>query len=550
MKKSLLLLLMIAVLLVTFTACQQKLASQPTGETTGQPATEPEVLVIGVSNDVTTWNPYARNQLVSNAIQKHVFEPLINVQPDLKSEPGLATSWEANGDGTVWTIKLREGVKFHNGKDFVADDVVFSLDTVLETATGWVDSMATIESYKAIDKYTVEITCNTSDVLLPNALRNLVIISKETCDGKGLEFLETNVVGTGKYKLVEYNKDDKVILERNEEYWGDKPEFEKVVFKTISNDGTRIASLMSNEIDFMATVPVKDAEVLKNSKDIKVISYPSISPNMLAMVQYDGDPSPNSKLPMKSPDGSNPLNVRDVREAMAHAINEKEIVDKILSGYGSSSDSLIPEGFNGYNPEVKKYAYDPDKAMQLLDSAGYKVQSGGALDGYRFEITLDCQEKNTAVATAIASYLGKVGIKCNPNPLASAIVWDYIRMYESYQSHFIISSWSEPSGESALIAKDVLYSAPFKQKNKDGWGGANRGYYVNKKVDKLIEQALSTVDYAERDKIMQEVWKIAYDEVAYLTLFTADNIYAVNSKFDYSPRNDEHVLAWSFKKVK
>ncbi len=556
MKRFFSVLLIVMLLLVSITACQQPApAPAPSDDNGDDPAPTPDpvdegldTLIIALSTDVTTWNPYARNQITANAVHMHVFEPLVLIDENMGIQPGLALSWEANEDASVWTIKLREGVTFHNGEPFTAHDVVFSFDKVLETGIGWVDSMSTIGSYRALDDYTLEIVCSTPDALLPaNPLRNLRIISKNTHEGQDLEHLEDVVNGTGRYRLVEYVRDDRVVLERNEDYWGEKPEFKNVIFRTIPNEATRTASLISGEIHFSEVINVRDAQMMENLPNINVVSSPSISPNMFVMVQVDGDPSPNSPNPMVSPDGSNPLNVRDVREAIVRAIDVDELIDVVMAGYATPTDSLILPGSNGFNPNIKRYAYDPEKAMELLDNAGYPIQEGGELDGYRFSITLDHQERNAIMATAVAGYLERVGIRCIPYTIPNAVVWDHVRMYDSYQSHFLVTSWSNPAGEAAMVAKDTIYSAPFDQRKRDGFGGVNRGYYVNEELDELIELALATADWDERDRIMQEAWQMAHDDVANFSLFRHDNIYGVSTELVFIPRADSYIYAWQFR---
>ncbi|MFP4180484.1 MAG: ABC transporter substrate-binding protein [Spirochaetaceae bacterium] len=506
-------------------------------------------IVIAIPGDVATWNPYTRNVVIPNSMQRHVFDTLIYVDNDLGTKPGLAVSWEANEDADVWTVKLREGVEFHNGEPFTAHDVVYSFDVCKEDGRGWADSLGNFDSWRAVDDYTVEIETVVPDVLLPSHLRNIAIVSKETLEGKGSDAMEENVVGTGRYKMVDYVKDDRLVLERNEDYWGEKPEIERVTFRPIPQAGTRTASLMSGEVDFVSNVPVRDADMLENRDDVEVLSAPSISAMMFAMGQTEDDPSPNAQMPIESPDDSNPLSVREVRQAIIHSVDEDEIIDKIMGGYATPAETPVPEGFNGYNPNVKKYEYDPEKAEKLLDEAGYPKQD----DGYRFEITLDATNdryiNDAAIATAVAGYLEKVGIKCNPNLMSSSVFWGYIRMYEGYNSHFIMSSWSEPSGESALIAKDLLYSAYLDEPKRDGWGGVNRGYYANEEVDDLIEKALSTVDPEERDKIMQKVWEVAWDDAALFTTHFTDAVYAHRNRVEYTPRIDQHIYAWDFKVV-
>lgn len=517
------------------------------GQKEAAPQEELTQVVIALPGDVTTWNPYTRNEVISNSMQRHVFETLIAVDNDLIASPGLAVSWEANQDASVWTVKLRRGVKFHNGQPFTAQDVVYSFEVCKTGGRGWADSLGNFKSWRAVDDYTVEIQTIVPDVLLPAHLRNIAIISKATTEGKDPDFMETTVVGTGKYRMVEYRKDDRLVLERFEDYWGEKPELQRVIFRPIPTPGTRTASLLAGEVDLIANVPVRDADMLKTRDNVAVVIAPGISAMMFVMGQTRENPSPNAPMPIRSPDGSNPLAAREVRQAIIHAVNETEIIDKIMGGYASAMPTPVPEGFNGYNPSLKKYAYDPARAEQLLDRAGYPRQA----NGYRFEITLDATNdryiNDAAIATAVAGYLEKVGIKCNPNLQSRSVFWGYVRMYEGYNSHFIMSAWSEPSAESALIAKDLLYSAYLDKPKREGWGGVNRGFYANDRVDALIEKALATVDPQERDKVMQEVWKIAWDDAALFTTHSEVAIYGHGKRIVYTPRVDQHVYAWDVK---
>ena len=217
----------------------------------------------------------------------------------------------------------------------------------------------------------------------------------------------------------------------------------------------------------------------------------------------------------------------------------------MLNGYGVMAPTVVPEGFNGYNPNIKPYEYDPALSEQLLDQAGYPRQE----DGYRFEITLDCTNdryiNDAAAATAIAGYLDKVGIKCNVNAMSRSVFFDYIRIHDDEDKcHFLQSGWSDTSGESVLYARDLLYSTTLEGRKKEDFGGANRGYYANDEVDALIEQALATADYDERDAIMQQVWQIAHDDVALFTTYFTSDVYAVNKSINFEPRRDQMIFAW------
>ena len=295
----------------------------------------------------------------------------------------------------------------------------------------------------------------------------------------------------------------------------------------------------------IGNVPVNNVDMLESKDYLTLMSEPSIGVMMYSLSQTEEDPSPDAQMPIKSPDGSNPLASKDVRLAIAHAIDYQQLIDKVQNGYAVMAPTLVPEGFNGYNPNIEQYTYDTALSEQLLDQAGYPRQA----DGYRFEITLDCTNdryiNDAAAATAIAGYLDKVGIKCNVNAMSRSVFFDYIRIHDDEDKcHFLQSGWSDTSGESVLYARDLLYSTTLEGRKKEDFGGANRGYYANDEVDALIEQALATADYDERDAIMQQVWQIAHDDVALFTTYFTSDVYAVNKSINFEPRRDQMIFAW------
>ena len=191
-------------------------------------ADDDKSVIIAMTGDVNTWNPWQYNEIVANSIQEHVFDTLIAVGNNLEQVPSLATEWSTPDGGTTWDYTLREGVKFTNGNDFNADDVVYSFERCKELAKGWADSTASIDSVEKIDDYHVRFHCNTVDAVFPAEAKNIMILDKETTENLDDAGLDTTVVGTGRYKLDEYVRDDHTTLVINEEYWGEKPEAEKV----------------------------------------------------------------------------------------------------------------------------------------------------------------------------------------------------------------------------------------------------------------------------------------------------------------------------------
>lgn len=507
---------------------------------------EPKEVVIGIAGDAYSLDPYPRNETITNGINLHIFDTIVEMSSNLEIVPALAVSWEANEDATIWTFKLREGVSFHNGNIFDADDVIYSYERAKSDMSAFDGMLSTVESMKKIDSYTVELTLNQSNVLLLSQVKDVMILDKETCEGLSDEEIALVPNGTGRYILEEHLREDRIVFVRNDNYWGELPEATKVTFKPISNEGTRTANILSGAVDLITDVPVRDTEIIGTNKAIKILTNPSLRNIYINLNGWSENPSVDAEKQLTSPDGSNPFMDIRVREAIYRAIDEDMIIKQIMNGYAIAATTYIPEGYNGYNPDIKRFDFDSEKAKKLLDEAGYVVQD----DGYRFEMTLDASNdryvNDADIAIAIAGYLEKVNIKVNLNLMSRTVFFSYISSGNKAgdNTHFMMTGWADGGGESTLMGMDMIYSNSQSGATKEGFGGVNRGYYTNDKVDVLIDEAMGTIDSEKRDELMKEAWQIAADDISYIPLHFQVDVYAIDDKISYKPRFNKYVFAW------
>ena len=304
--------------------------------------------------------------------------------------------------------------------------------------------------------------------------KDLLILNKAHCEGQGNDWIALNPNGTGRYKLVEHVRGDRLVLERNPSFWGEQPVVEKVTFKPITNEGTRTANMLSGAVDLVVNVPVRDVKMLEKNKNVTVIAQPGLRAIYLNMAGWSDTPSKDAKMPLKSPDGSNPFKDIRVREAMYRAINIDEIVEKIMNGFAKPMATYSPEGYNGFNPDVKRLAYDPALAEKLLDEAGYKRQS----DGYRLKSpsTLPTTATSTTVLWLRRSRLLREGRhRCQPEPHVplGLLLLHSTTNKAGDNTHLCMTGWTDSGRERAHRARHALqhYS---ERRGQTGYGGVNR----------------------------------------------------------------------------
>ncbi|NMA12085.1 MAG: ABC transporter substrate-binding protein [Chloroflexi bacterium] len=512
MKKSLLLILAVLILI-------------PLGVVSAQNG---ETLVVALGSDSLTFDPLNYDEEVTNEVNLHIFETLVFNDTDLNSVPALAESWEQIED-TVWRFYLRQGVKFSNGNDFNADDVVYTITRAKtwEQSQYKGDTSAIKEAVK-VDDYTVDLVTNFAYSILPANLKSLMMMDKESSENADPKDLAENPVGTGKYILVDYVREDHIDLVANPNYWGEKPEIQSVRFRPITNPATRTAALLSGEVDLAVDISSRDVEKVNSSNVATILQAPALR---IIYLNIDGWSDQN-----KGVEPQDAFKDVRVRQAIYHAIDEETIIKNVMNGNAYIATGPIPTGYNGSASGVERYPYDPEKAMALLKEAGMENKITVTLDSPNDRYVNDGQ-----IAEAVAGYLEKVGITVNLNLQPKSLFFDYVAV-DKYNTSLSLGGWYDGTGEGAIILKSMFYSFG----KKAGYGTGNRGHFSNEKFDELIDEALVTVDAEARAKLVEEAAVILNNEVGFIPLHYQQDIYGVNNRVTFEPMRNKHIYAWRF----
>lgn len=505
-------------------------AASPSGTEAQNTANTDGALKIALVTDVISLDPHVKDSGTEMQLSAHLYDTLVEYNPDMSIKPGVAESWEVADDGITWTFHIREGIKFQNGNDLTASDVVYSIERIMnDEQLEMIVYLGRIAEIKAIDEYTVQMVAKYQYPLFANSFKHIAILDKETCEGLSTEEISSKPNGSGRYKLVEHVKESQIVLVRNEEYWGEKPAIKDVTFRVISNSATRTAALLNGEVDFISKIPVMDVSRVESSNNLQVVTFPSASCNYMGFDHLNATNSAGTDSP-------NPLKNIKVRQAMMHAIDIEAIIKTVMNGYATPANSYMPAGYVGFDETAPRRAYDAELAKQLLAEAGYP-------DGFNLRIDSrnDGSVNNDQVAQAIASYLEKVGIKTEVNLMPRATFMETTAA-KNLQSSFFMAGWGDSSGEGITILSDMIYT----YEGKEGLGEGNKGHYSNPEVDKILDQAMIELDQNKRAELVKQADAIAREEVACIPLFFADEIFGLRSGIEYTPRVDGHILAWDF----
>jgi len=482
--------------------------------------------------DANSLDPYSLNETFLIGFLGNVYEGLVRRGPDLKTEPALAESWEVM-EPTRWRFYLRKGVKFHNGNDFNADDVVFSVARTRTEGSDYKTRVSSIKEVIKIDDYTVDFITTQPNPILISEWSTWYMMDKEWCEENnavesanvksGKESYATrHANGTGPFIITERQTDVKSIMKPYDGWW-DTPEHNltEVIFTPISSDATRVAALLSGEIDMMYPVPVQDIKRINSNAGTSVLSGPELRTVFLGFNQSDNE------LSCSDVKGKNPLKDVRVRQAFYQAINIEAIKKKIMRNLSDPSAIMIsPKLFQPQGKDFKRLPYDPSNAKKLLAEAGYP-------DG--FELCMDCPNNryvnDEQICQAVVSMLAKIGVNVNLKAQPKA---QYFKKILAYDTEFYMLGWTPSSFDSY----NVLYNLIDSRDKKSGRGKFNLGGYSNIRVDNLTDQILSETNLDKRGQMIKEAYQILNDEVGYIPLHQQALAWGATNKIELKQRPD------------
>jgi len=488
-----------------------------------------EEVTIATKSPITTLDPQADAINPNHSIYPHIFEYLVARDSGQAIKPSLAVSWTSGDE--YWDLKLRPDIRWHDGSPFTSDDVVFSLNriaTLEPSGASYKLWAATIKGAEALDPLTVRVFTNGPSPTLLNDLSMLSIICKKTSEGMNTGDFDSGkaVNGTGPYKLVEWRRGERLVLERNDDYWGEKEPWDRVTFTPISNDGSRTAAFLAGDVDMMEQVPAENYERIRQS-GATIIEAAGVR-HMFLLPDTERTVSPQVTKADGSPIESNPMREVAVRKAMSLAIDRQALVDKINKGQGLPNGQFMTPGESGYSENLQVPKADPAAARQMLADAGFP-------DGFGLTITTtaDRYPNDKAVAQAIAQMLTRIGIVTKVNAVPVSVAFQNARVRE--YSLFMMGSGGYSAEPISRYRTYIATTDPDKRQ-----GAYNMGRYSNEAVDKLLWDALSEYDDAKRSDMVEQALDIAIgQDQAIIPLYNLLNAYALRKGLTYTARGDE-----------
>ncbi len=482
------------------------------------------LFTIGFQGAASTLDPILRLETTTINWQQHIFDSITKTDSNGRIQPSLARVWKADGT-TKWTFILRRDAKFHDGSSVTAQDMIFSLNRAqTDPKSTFKGSVSSIKSMKSIGDFTLEITTERPDPLLPNKMVGILVVSKKQVESNPA--WAEKPIGSGAYKFVSWLSGDNLLLEANPNYWGGVPNQKRVKLQNIPNPAARVAALISNQVQLIEKISPQDVARISSNNAYGVYQAPSNRVIYLVM-----DVRSPASTPAVSGTTSNPFTNLKVREAMARAIDKNLIVKSIMGGYATPATQFVAPSVPGFDRGIKSPTYNFEKAKALLSQAGYP--NGFNL---RLDATNDRYQNDALIAQAVGGMLEKIGIQTKVNAISRTVLFPQLDRGE-FSAY--ISGWASSDLVSTLVAQAMCKNP------SEGYGALNRAGYCNKEVDKLILAAATNFNPTERNKLVSKAMRqILQNDIFWIPLHYENVIHAIASNYQYKARGDEFINTW------
>jgi peptide/nickel transport system substrate-binding protein len=523
-------------------AFTRKIAAAIAAVVLAAPLADAKTLRWSSQGDYLTADPMGQNELLTNSINGHVYEGLVERGKKLEILPALATSWKQMSP-TVWVFNLRKGVKFHDGSDFTADDVVFSIIRLQGKTSNFRVYGNGVGTPRKIDQYTVELTTPVPNPVMLEMLANsLFMMSKAWCEKNNAvntqdftnekeAFTARNAMGTGPFVLVSRDPDVKSVFKKNPNWWGLKEgrfdgNVDDIIYTPIGAPGTRMAALLAGNLDFVLDPPPSDVEKLKQEKGIKIYEGRENRIIFLGMDQA------RDELLYSNVKGKNPFKDKRVRQAFYQGIDVNAINKAVMRGLS------VPTAINLPNPDKagipksmdKRYPYDIAAAKKLLADAGYP-------NG--FETQIDCPNNryinDEKICVAVAGMLAKIGVNLKVNAIPRA---QFFPKAQRLEVSMYMLGWGGATTDAIFTLQPVLHS-----RNEQGDGDFNWSNYKDAEFDALIDSAKGDTDAKHRQETINKAMQRHHDEVLTIPLHLQVIPWASRSNVEVIHRADNWLQA-------
>ena len=501
-----------------------------------------QTLTWSASLDALSMDPHSTNNSFTNGFMGNIYESLVRFNEKLEIEPALATSWKLQSP-TVWRFTLRQGVKFHGGESFDADDVVFTWQRVNTPGSLVKGNLSDIKEVRKVDAFTVDVETLTPLPTLANEIVQLMVMDKgwaeanRATEASDLQkqrenFANRNTNGTGPFQLKSRDLDTRTVLVANPGWW-DKPRHNlaEVVFMPIKADATRTSSLVSGNIDMTVNVPLQDVARLK-AGGIEVAQGPELRTIFLGMDQS------RDELLYSDVKGKNPFKDIRVRKALYQSIDIETIRRSVMRNASWPAGTLLSPYLNGSPQALNKrlLPFDPEAAKKLLAEAGY---------AQGFSVGMQCPNDryvyDEALCVAISSMLARIGVKINlmiePTPRWS------VRLNTNDVSLYMVGHAGLPMADSYGLLKDVVHTRSQRE------GSLNAGRYSNPAFDALLPQIAAEVDAGKRNKLIEQAVAIERDDVSHIPLHQQPITWAARNGVQMVQSPDNQLRLWLIRKT-